>query len=137
MQSNATRSKEYVAVEKEYVAVEKEIEKEYVAVEKEFEKEYVAVKKDSMHNASTQAQHLENPLYRCKSNMSQPTAFLRLCGLTISVILFLCGLQKGPRPMPRLQCGALRVDFAGTRADGTAVRSHPHHRRMLKGVAAG
>ena len=25
--------------------------------------------------------------------------------------------------------GRLRVDFAGTRADGTAVRSHPHRRK--------
>ena len=89
MQTNADRSKEYVAVEKEYVAVEKEIqkhphqgslggrertrregesrrqvekevEKEYVAVEKGIKKEYVAVEKHSMHHASRQKQHLEN-----------------------------------------------------------------------------
>ena len=93
MQTNEDRSKEYVAVEKEYVAVEKEIqkhphrgslggrertrregesrrqiekeiEKKYVAVEKEIKKEYVAVEKHSMHCASRQKQHLENPLYR-------------------------------------------------------------------------
>ena len=46
-QTNADRSKEYVAVEKEYVAVEKKIKKEYVAIEKEIEKEYVAVEKES------------------------------------------------------------------------------------------
>ena len=89
MQTNADRSKEYVAVEKEYVAVEKEIqkhphqgslggrertrregesrrqvekevEKEYLAVEQEIKKEHVAVEKHSMHRASRQKQHLEN-----------------------------------------------------------------------------
>ena len=36
----------------------------------------------------------------------------------------------------RLHCVALPVDFAGTRADSTAVRSHPQHRKRPQRVAA-
>ena len=43
--------------------------------------------------------------------------------------------ERDPSGGPAVQENPLRVDFAGRRADGTAIRAHPHHREESNIVA--
>ena len=53
MQSNADRSKEYVALEKEHVAVEEEIQK-HLHIAQKIEKKYVAVEEEILKHPHAQ-----------------------------------------------------------------------------------
>ena len=113
--ANKCKQKEDVGVEKEDVAVEKEggrnVAFEYVAVEKE----YVAIEKEIQKHPIQ-----KTPMVADSSGALQTV---------------------GDEDRPRHGLGAPRPqsDVKPSHRhtpDGTTVRSHPHHRKRLQGVAA-